>query len=353
MKWGNQLTQTLKVDYPVIQAPMLGFTTPEMVAAISNQRGLGSLPVGGLSPEKTLELIRKTKALTPHPFAINLFSHTIPKPDKQKCARMQELLEKICLENGIAYKKQSLEDVRFYNYTEQVECILNENIPIVSFTFGALDTQTIKTFKQRGVTLIGTATSLKEAQLLDNIGINMIAAQGIEAGGHRGTFLENEPLPMVSAMQLVSQLTRHINKPIIAAGGINTGETIKAAFALGAQGVQIGTAFIASEESSAIPSFKSYLKHSTDNDSVLTKAFSGRWARGLKNKFIAEVEASGLEIPPYPIQNSLTAPLRNAAQQNNNKEFTNLWAGLGASKAETKPIAELFLKLIRQAEETE
>jgi nitronate monooxygenase len=351
MKWENQLTQLLKIKYPVIQAPMLGITTPEMVAAICNTQGLGSLPLGGLSPEKTLELIYKTKALTPKPFAVNLFCHAIPTPNKQTVERMQQLLEQICVTNGMAFKKQELESLRFCSYTEQIDCILNEHIPIVSFTFGIPDVSSIKKLKEKGTILKGTATSLKEAQLIADAGIDMIIAQGIEAGGHRGTFLQHEPLPMIGMMHLVSELVTHINKPIIAAGGINNGRTIKAAMAAGAIGVQIGTAFIGSDESAAIPAFKNHLKDKANEDNVLTKAFSGRWARGLKNKFITEVEASGIEIPEYPIQNSLTTPIRTNSQQNNNIEFTNLWAGLKAATAQMKPSSEVFMTLIKQTEE--
>jgi nitronate monooxygenase len=351
MKWNNQLTTLLKVKYPIIQAPMLGITTPEMVAAVSNLQGLGSLPIGGLSPEKTLELIKQTKALTSCPFAVNLFSHDIPIADEQTFERMQDLVEKICVRNQMPYKRQMLKDFRFYSYKEQIDHILNEHLPIVSFTFGMLDTSTIKKFKKSGTILIGTATCLKEAQLLCNAGIDVITAQGIEAGGHRGTFLQDQPLPMIPLISLVSEISAHCDIPLIAAGSINSGKTIKTAFTTGALGVQIGTAFMASNESAAIPALKNYLKETSEEDSILTKAFSGRWARGLRNKFINEIEASGLVIPDYPIQNSVTTPIRTIAQKNNNKEFTNLWAGLAAHKTEMKPTATLFMELIKQTEE--
>lgn len=353
MKWANELTQTLKIKYPIIQAPMLGVTTPEMVAAISNHGGLGSLPAGGLSPVKTIELIHKTKSLTASPFAVNLFSNHLPVPHKDDFETMQDLLEKICLENHLGFERQSFDSLKFYSYTEQIDCLLHENIPVVSFTFGTLNDEAIQTFKERGIILIGTATCLKEAKILDQVGIDIITAQGIEAGGHRGTFLENEPLPMVGLMSLIPELSVQIHKPILAAGGINDGGTIKAAFILGAKGVQIGTAFIASDESGAVLSYKEALQNAVDTDSVLTRSFSGRWARGLKNKFISEVQRSGIAIPEYPIQGSLTWPIRMEAQQHNNKEFMALWAGQSASKSETKPIADIFIKLIKQAEEIE
>src|SRR5215210_1505392 len=349
MKWENEFTQALRLKYPIVQAPMLGVTTPEMVAVISNLGGLGSLPVGGLSPEKTIELIRKTKTLTQSPFAVNLFTNPLPKkPNKLLFESMQNLLEKFCIENHLGVERLPFDSLKFYSYTDQIDCLLSESIPIVSFTFGTLDSNSIKAFKQQGAFLIGTATCLREAEILDQIGIDIITAQGIEAGGHRGTFLDNESLPMIGSMSLVPQLANKIGKPILAAGGINDGRTIKAAFILGAKGVQVGTAFVASDESAAIPSYKEALQNAKDVDIVLTKTFSGRWARGLKNKFIAEIEKSGIEIPEYPIQGSLTLPIIVEAQQQNNKEFTNLWAGQSASKSEMKPAADIFIKLVKE-----
>lgn len=353
MKWQNHLTRTLKINYPIVQAPMLGVTTPEMVAEISNQGGLGSLPVGGLSPDKSIDLIRKTKALTNSPFAVNLFANFIPKPDKQEFETMQNLLENICFQNGLSFKAQLLEEIKFHSYTEQIDVLLKENIPIVSFTFGVLNNEAVKAFKERGVILSGTATCLKEAKILDDAGIDIITTQGIEAGGHRGTFLDDDPLPMVGLMSLIPQLAAHIYKPILAAGGINDGRTIKAALLLGASGVQIGTAFIGSDESAAIASYKTALQNASDTDSILTRSFTGRWARGLRNKFITEVEKSGVKIPDYPIQGSLTSPIKTVAQEQDNKEFTNLWAGQSAFKTQIKPIADIFIHLIKQTEETE
>ena len=352
MKWENELTQALRIKYPIVQAPMLGVTTPEMVAAISNHGGLGSLPVGGLPPEKTIELIRKTKTLTQSPFAVNLFTNHLPKTaNKLLFESMQNRLEKICVENHLSFERLSFEALKFNSYTDQIDCLLSENIPVVSFTFGTLDSNSIKAFKQQGTFLIGTATCLKEAEILDQIGIDIITAQGIEAGGHRGTFLDNEALPMIGSMSLVPLLANKVRKPILAAGGISDGRTIKAAFILGAKGVQLGTAFIASDESAAIPAYKEALQNAKDVDVVLTKAFSGRWARGVKNKFITEMEEAELEIPEYPIQGSLTSQIRIVAQQQNNKEFTSLWAGQSASKSAMKPAADIFVNLIRETEE--
>lgn len=351
MNWKNEFTAALQIEYPIIQAPMLGVTTPAMVAAVANQGGLGALPVGGLSPEKTRELIRQTKALTNKPFSVNLFAHRVPQYDLEKAKRMQDFLVKLGEENGISFEAQPLESFRYYEYHEQIDVLINEGIPFVSFTFDMLDDDTIKRLKEQRILLIGTATSTKEAILQEQKGIDMIVAQGIEAGGHRGSFLEDEPLPIVGLMSLIPQLLKNTSKPVIAAGGIGSGSTIKAAFELGASAVQIGTAFIASPESLAIPAYKERLASALDTDSVLTKAFSGRWAKGIPNQLMRAIEQSGLEIPPYPIQNSITSALRAAAQKQNNNEFTQQWAGQLAYTAEALPCVEIFKKLVRETEE--
>ena len=358
MIWQNRLTQLLGIQYPIIQAPMLGVTSPEMVAAIANLGGLGSLPVGGLSPEKTLELIKKTKTLTNRPFAVNLFVHDIPEIDISAAEKMTTYLQRLSSEQHLDCASPSVESLKFHSYTEQIQVLLDEQIPIVSFTFGVLTDEIIAQFKARGVVLIGTATCVKEAVFLEQKGIDAITAQGIEAGGHRGTFLtsSNQPIPQVGSMSLIPQIVDHVAVPVLASGGIGDGRTIKAAFILGAEAVQIGSAFIASTESLAISAYKESLQGAQDTDSVLTRTFSGRWARGLDNQFMrkmsAEIERSGLAVPEYPIQNSLTTTLRGVAQKQNNAQFTNLWAGQSASQAQMKSSAFIFNDLIQQVEQS-
>ena len=197
MEWKNKLTELLHVRYPIVQAPMLGASTPEMVAIVSNLGGLGSLPVGGLSPEKTRAFIRQTKTLTEKPFVVNLFAHDIPAVEALNTAKMEDFLNKLSVKYGLKREGPSIDNSRLYSYREQIEILLEENIPIVSFTFGILDEPSIQALKEKGTLLIGTATCVQEALLLDEKGIDIVTAQGIEAGGHRGTFLEAVPLPMI------------------------------------------------------------------------------------------------------------------------------------------------------------
>jgi nitronate monooxygenase len=350
MTWKNIVTDTLEVEYPIIQAPMLGVSTPEMAAAISNQGGLGSLPVGGLSPETTQQLIRKTKSLTNKPFAVNLFAHEIPTYTEDDIAPMRQLLLQLANKRGYKLSAADLSNFRFYTYHGQVDILVQEEVPVVSFTFGCLDQKSIELLKGKGATLMGTATCVEEALFLQEQNIDMIAVQGIEAGGHRGTFINNIPLPQVGLFSLLPQITSVVRTPCIAAGGINSAQTIKVAFELGAVAVQIGSAFIGTEESEAIASYKKRLEKAKDTDTALTRAFSGRWARGIRNEMMSEIEQAGISIPPYPLQNSLTTKLRKLAQQNNDSEYTNLWAGQSAGTTEKKQAKEVFMSLIKQYE---
>jgi nitronate monooxygenase len=348
MHFPNTLSSILQLNYPIVQAPMLGVSTPEMAAAASNEGALGSLAVGGLSPEATRQLIRQTKSLTNKPFAVNLFVHSIPDWQENDIKRMQDFLLQLAAEKGYPLSPEDVSDFHFHTYHEQLDILLQENIRLVSFTFGCLDNSSISLLKKNDCLLIGTATSVEEALFLQQQNIDMVTVQGIEAGGHRGSFIDNVPLPQIGLFALLPQIKQAVNIPCIAAGGINSAQTIQAAFALGADAVQIGTAFIGTQESIAITSYKERLTDSIVNDSALTRAFSGRWARGIRNEMMTAIEAAGIPIPPYPVQNSLTAKFRKLAQQANDSDYTNLWAGQSVSTTNWKTTKELINDLVAQ-----
>ena len=350
MNWNNKLAALFNIKYPIVQAPMLGVTSPEMVAAVSNAGGLGSLPVGLLSPEKTRELIIKTKSLTVKPFAVNLFTHELPDIDLIYANQIQEKLAEISERYGIKSEAVDLGKIRHFSYREQLDILISEEIKIVSFTFGVLEKVEIEKLHANEFVIIGTATSVREARYLEELGIDVITAQGIEAGGHRGTFFTDEPLPQIGLISLLPQIADAVDCPVLAAGGIMDGRTITAATILGASGVQVGSAFVGSDESLAIKKYREALVESKDTDTVLTRAFSGRWARGIRNTFHDEMQKLNPEYPPYPILNTLTAPIRTASQKIQNKEFTTLWAGQSASMAKLKSSAEIFRFLVEDTE---
>jgi len=342
----NKIKSLLGIRYPVIGGPMLGVTTPEMVAAVSNGGGLGSLPIGGLAPDVARELIKKTAALTSAPWAVNLFAQEIPSEiDEAALLRMQDYLEEYAKQRALPFAKRGVGEFRFYSHREQVDVLVEEGVRIVSFTFGVLAPDVIERLKQRGVVLIGTATSVAEARVLADAGIDSIVAQGYEAGGHRGSFLEPD-LPQVGLFALLPQVVDAVDVPVIAAGGIVDGRTIRAAFQLGASGVQVGTLFVPSDESGANEGYKNAVVTAKDTDTQLTRAFSGRWARGIRNEFMQAVEASGIALPEYNVHNSLTAGLRAHGRKTDRPEVVSLWAGQHAGKARKGGAAEIFKHLV-------
>ncbi|MCF3109119.1 nitronate monooxygenase [Niabella sp. CC-SYL272] len=324
----HTLLRQLQIRYPVIQAPMLGVSTPEMAAAASNAGGLGSLAVGGLSPDAVATLLDQTRALTSKPFAVNLFVHNVPELDAATPEPMQQLIQRLAAERGYILTDADLRLPRLYTYKDQLDVLVKEDVRLVSFTFGCPDDDSIRLLKTHNLLLTGTATSLKEAAWLQDKGIDMVVAQGIEAGGHRGSFLHlGDDLPQQSLEALLQDMKTDIHIPVIAAGGIRDVAGAKKMIDLGAAAVQLGTLFIPTRESQAIPGYKQLLSGKTEMRSVLTTAFSGRWARGLSNAFIRAIETSGIPVLPYPYQNALTTALRKKAQAQNDPEFTSLWAG--------------------------
>lgn len=348
MEWKNELTRMLGVTYPLIQAPMLGITTPAMVAAVSNSGGLGSLPVGGLHPDKVLSLIREVKGLTPQPFAVNLFVYEPAEHyDRKTFDDMQEFLQFLYGANRLAAAPVNYEEVPFHSWRDQLPVILAAGIKYVSFTFGMPDAAGFELLKQHQVLLMGTATSVEEAGALTAAGTDVVIAQGIEAGGHRGSFLPGT-LPQTGTFALVPQIADRVRVPVIAAGGIMDGRGVAAAKILGASGVQMGSLFLRAHESLATPAHKAALADITDTDTLLTRAISGRWARGVRNTLITEIEASGLPVSEYPYQDALTQPIRKVAKELDNTSFVNMWAGQAAGKARAWSTADIFAELVRE-----
>ncbi|WP_077414143.1 NAD(P)H-dependent flavin oxidoreductase [Chryseobacterium sp. JV274] len=351
MFWPDTISRKLGIQYPVIQAPMFGVSTVQMVAAAAKAGCLGSLALADLSADQSVELIRETKKLTDKLFAANIFVHHIPEVTdalKEKFIRTKQFLEQLAKENNIEVELPELETISIHPYHEQVDIIIEENCKILSFTFGNLDDQSIQKLKENGITLIGTCTSVNEALQLEKSGIDIICVQGIEAGGHRGSF-EAEHIPQIGGLSLLSQVYDHVNVPLIYAGGIYGAKTLQAVKNLGAQGFQVGNLLLASQESALQPFEKERLKKVREEEIVLTKSFSGRYARGVKNQFIETVENSEY-ILPYPYQNKLTNALRKAAKSLQNPEFVGIWVGQSIHQYSELSTEEILRNLITECE---
>ncbi|MFC4769846.1 NAD(P)H-dependent flavin oxidoreductase [Effusibacillus consociatus] len=336
----TRVTDRLEIDFPIVQAGMAGgATTPELVAAVSNAGGLGTLGAGYMSPEQIRTAVGEIRKLTDRRFAVNLFvPEPIPEVDNE-IENMNGILQPFRSELGI----DSTATVTKYaeSFQEQLAVVIEERVPVFSFAFGIPTVEQLKALKENKITVIGTATTVREAVELEEKGIDLIVGQGSEAGGHRGTFLGSFDQALVGTMALIPQIVDHVHIPVLAAGGIMDGRGIAAALALGAEGVQMGTAFLTCSESGAHQKYKEALRESTDESTVVTRAFSGKPARGIKNRFISEMEPHRDKVPAYPIQNALTRDIRQAAAKQNRPEYMSLWAGQASRLCDTKSASEL------------
>jgi nitronate monooxygenase len=334
---------------PVIQAPMAGggINTPELAAAVSNAGGLGSIAGAYLTAASIAEAVERVRDLTDRPFAVNLFAPTPAPPLEGDVDAQIWLLEPIHKRLGIA--PPAVPKYAAEPFEEQVETIVRLQPAVVSFTFGLLPSDVLDRLRGAGAYLIGTATTVAEAKLLESAGVDAVIAQGADAGGHRATF--DGTAALVGTMALVPQIVDAIKLPVIASGGIMDGRGIVAALALGASAVQMGTAFLTCAESGAPEVYKQAVLNAPEDSTSLTRAFSGRWARGIRNEFMDASERSGAEPLPFPWQNALSRDMRAAAGRKNEPGFLSLWAGQGTRLARRMPAAELMAALEREIRE--
>lgn len=331
---------------PVIQAPMAGagINTIELAAAVCNAGGLGCLAAAYCTVEGVRDSIGKLRSMTDRPFAVNLFAPGCNQPLSGDAAAQIEFLTPIYQQ--LALDPPKLPERAADPFDEYLEVLLESRIPIVSFTFGVLPKNAIERLRAQGTYLIGTATSVEEAEVLESAGIDAVIAQGAEAGGHRGTFAHSDPA-LVGTIALVPQIFDAVRIPVIASGGIMDGRGVVAVLALGASAAQLGTAFLTTRESGATECYKEAVLHASENSTTLTRAFSGRWARGIRNRFMEESDESKAEPLSFPWQNSLTSQMRKVAAQTGDPGLLSLWAGQGSRMARALSAGEL----VRQLEE--
>jgi nitronate monooxygenase len=352
MSLETRFTQLIGIRYPIIQAPMAGgATTPDLVAAVCNSGGLGSFAAGILSPEGIRPGIAEIRRRTDRPFGVNLFvlDPPNPNPDPAHLAQAMEWLEPFRRELGLP---PAAAPTRYCEpFADQVAAVLEARPPVVSFAFGLLDPSRVAEFKAAGSLVVGTATTVAEARAWASVGADAVCAQGVEAGGHRGTFLSDFDGAMIGTLALVPQVADAVKIPVIVAGGIMDGRGIAAALILGAAACQLGTAFLTCPEAGIPPVWKDLLQRTTDDGTQITRVFSGRPARALANDFIKRMRAHEDEVPPYPIQNALTMDIRQAAAQANRPEYLSLYAGQAAGLSRGLPAADLIARLVEETEE--
>jgi nitronate monooxygenase len=326
----TELCQMLKIRYPIFLAGMAGGpTTASLVAAVSKAGGLGTLGAAYMEPGAIREAIREIRRLTDAPFAVNLFSIRA-LDDNTRIGEAQRELNRMRSALGLPHAVEGPVTTPDH-FEAQFSVLLEEKVPVISTAFGVLPEMMVRQAKSEGLQIITMVTTVREALIAERAGSDAIVAQGSEAGGHRGTFdLSNHPLGAnIGTFALVPQIADRVQVPVLAAGGIMDGRGLVAALALGAQGVQMGTRFLTAAESGAHPSYQQALLKSTEESTVLTKAFSGRPARGVENEFIRQWDASGTAPLPFPTQNTVTRDVRNAAAGQNNADYMSLWAGQG------------------------
>ncbi|MDG1579809.1 nitronate monooxygenase [Pseudomonas sp. GOM6] len=342
----HAIAELLGIRHPIIQAPMVGVSTPELAAAVSNAGGLGSLGIGSSSPAQARELIEQTRALTDKPFNINLFCHRPACADAQRESQWLQCLRPLFAEFGAEPPQQLREAYRsFLADPVMLDLLLEQRPAVVSFHFGLPPQDWVDALKAAGIRLLACVTRSAEARLAEAVGVDALVAQGVEAGGHRGVFEPAAGDAAIGTLALVRVLVRQCRLPIIAAGGIMDGAGIKAALALGAAGVQMGTAFVLCPESSANAAYREALKSERAHDTAITANISGRPARGLVNRLYGD---AGARLPDYPIAYDAAKALHAVASAQGCHDFAAQWAGQGAPLVRELPAAELLALLVEE-----
>jgi nitronate monooxygenase len=343
----NELLNSLGIQHPIIQGPLGGGpSTPELVAAVSSAGGLGSLGAAYMTPDQITDAIQRIRSLTAQPFSVNLFAGGWDANVQADPAPMLEILSEIHQTLGLPPPTAPMPSPD--PFPSQFEAVLDARPPIFSFTFGIPDRDAMARLKARGITILGTATTVEEARLLEQAGVDAMVAQGAESGAHRGTFAGAFEASMVPTLDLVLGITNAVQAPVIAAGGIMDGRDITAAMRPGASAAALGTAFLACPESGASEVYKQAILSAHQGTTVITRAFSGRPARGLPNAFIQKLAGRESAILPYPLQNALTRAMRTAAGKQRRPEFLSLWAGTGVARARALPAAQLVECLLAE-----
>lgn len=336
----------LGIRHPIVLAPMAGGpSTPALCAAVCEAGGLGSYGAAYLPPDRLREEIRAIRGLTKKPFVVNLQIDDGGSATPEQIDAAQKALAPFRAELGLP---PPAPPPPHGPWRALFEVLLEERAPIFGFCYGVPPDDVLRECRGAGMPTLGTATCVAEALALEVAGVDFICAQGAEAGGHRGVFDRDADPPLIGTMALVPQVVDAVRAPVIAAGGIMDGRGIAAALALGASAACLGTAFLRCPEAGTSAPYRAALRAANEGSTVITRAFSGRAARGVGNRFTRAL-ANG-PLAPYPAQNSLTREIRAAAAKAGNPEFLSLWAGQGVAMGRDEPAAAVMQRLVEMRE---
>src|SRR5215472_8196211 len=327
----NRLINLFDIEVPIIQAPMAGSAFSDLAVAVSEAGGLGSLACALLSVEQARKELETIRRKTSRPINVNFFCHQQPRNDPARENNWRRCLDAYYIQLGFDDKMCDL--------------LMELHPEVVSFHFGLPDKNLLQRVRRAGAKIISSATTVDEARWLEDQGCDAIVAQGYEAGGHRGMFLTQDVSTQVGTMALVPQVVDAVRVPVIAAGGIADARGIAAALALGAAGVQIGTAYLLCPEARISPLYRQALKGAKDNETAITNVFTGRPARGIVNHFMREIGPMSDVVPEFPLAAAALAPLRAKSEMAGSADFTPLWSGQAARLNRDRPAAKLTKQL--------
>jgi nitronate monooxygenase len=339
----SDLRELLGIEHPIIQGPFGGLSSVPLAAAVSEAGGLGSFGLYGYDGDRIRSVGSEMRAATTRPFALNVWLPTGDEvePNAQHMMFAQALAP---FYEAVGVQAPPRPERYLPPLEQQLEAVWQVAPAVLSVVFGVPSPDMIEQARALGIRVIGTATTVAEAVALTEGGVDAVVATGMEAAGHRVSFLRPAEDSLVGTFALVPQVVDAVDVPVIAAGGIADRRGVAAAFALGASGVQVGTAFLATEESAATPAHRAAIRATAADETVLTRAMSGRLARGARNRAVRAIEASGT-IAPFPMQNWLTAKFRTAAGEQGLAELQSLWMGQASPLVRHAAAAEVFAEL--------
>lgn len=347
----TKVTELLGIDYPILQGPFGGnLSSVALTAAVSNAGGLGGYGAYTMSPQEIVDIDKQIKAATDKPYNINLWvsDHDIPQHGltDEHFEQAKKVFQPYFDEAGIPLpEKPAPFQSRFEN---QLEAILDIRPKVFSFMFGVPSADVLEQCRKSGISTVGAATTLDEAIFLENAGVDMIIASGFEAGGHRPSFLADAESSLTGTFVLLQLIREKVKIPIIAAGGIATGKGIAAALTLGADAAQIGTAFLATNESNALPVHREMLFSDAAKYTTLSRAYTGRLGRGLTSRIAKDLIAKEADFLPFPLQTTFMSSLRKAALEQQKWDMILFWGGQIAPILKHTKAADLMQALIEE-----